>query len=443
MPKPFLNLAAVFLTSLSLHAQTPPPFIGLGDSLGEGVQSLDAAFQTQPNGYLNLVATQMGVPFPLPLIQTGPLGVVENVFERTRLSLSVLPSNLAVSGTDSSSILNGQATTPIVDETDLVISPRTGSQISVAESLRSPFIICWVGNNDVLGAVTQFDELNPTQIAAQITPTAVFNANYDQITNRLGALGGKVVFANIPDVTEAAFLFTPQDLVTFLGSDYGLPQGSYTTLIAMLLIKLGIDNGSLLQNPDWVLSPNEILIVQQAIATFNASIATHAAEINAPVVDIHTLSSNYIQNPPVVGPVRLTRSYLGGLFSLDGIHPSDTGYALIANDFIGTINSFYHLNIPPISQANLVKILYADPFIDFNHNLRVPGRPGVGLLETLGPYLGISGAYQAALLSPGVNKALGQHFMQRYLTSQGKDPDMKWNRDDAIAALRQIFHFAK
>jgi len=81
-----LILVTLFLVSGSLDTQTVSPFIGLGDSLGEGVQSLDAGAQTQVNGYLNLIGTQMGVAFSLPLIQTGPLGVVENVFERTRLN---------------------------------------------------------------------------------------------------------------------------------------------------------------------------------------------------------------------------------------------------------------------------------------------------------------------------------------------------------------------
>ena len=38
-----------------------------------------------------------------------------------------------------------------------------------------------------------------------------------------------------------------------------------------------------------------------------------------------------------------------------------------------------------------VQIFNHDPFIDFNGNGIVPGRPGTGMLETLGPILGISG----------------------------------------------------
>ena len=444
MRRLLLIVVALFLVCGSLEAQNSPPFIGLGDSLSEGVQSIDAAAQTQVHGYLSLIAGQMGVEFPLPLIVTGPFGVVEGVFERSRLNPLVLASNLAASGIDSSSILTAQAVSPAVSETDLVLFPRTGvTQISIAESLQPPLIICWVGNNDVLGAITKFDALNPAELASQITPAATFDANYAQITSRLGALRSKVVYANIPDVAEAPFLFTPQDLAAFLGSNYGLPQGSYTTLIAMLLIKLGLDNGSILQNPDWVLDPGEIQTIEQAVSTFNRIIAVRAAKNYAPVVDINSLTRRFVQNPPVVGSFTLTRRYLGGLFSLDGLHPSDICYALIANQFIQTIDSYYHVRIPPINGANLVSILYADPFVDFNHNLKVPGRPGVGLLETLGPFLGISGDQETMLVSPGVRPALGQRFMQQYLMSQGKDPNTKWTRDDAIAAFHKIFHFAK
>jgi len=59
---------------LTRSQNTPPPFVGMGDSLGEGVQSADANNRTQPFGYLNLVGHQMSVPFTLPLIQTSPRG---------------------------------------------------------------------------------------------------------------------------------------------------------------------------------------------------------------------------------------------------------------------------------------------------------------------------------------------------------------------------------
>jgi hypothetical protein len=42
----------------------------------------------------------------------------------------------------------------------------------------------------------------------------------------------------------------------------------------------------------------------------------------------------------MVGGITLTSAFLsGGLFGYDGIHPTDLGYALIANEWIRLINS--------------------------------------------------------------------------------------------------------
>ncbi len=439
MSRIFLLFFCASLTYLPVKAQlipNSPLVVGLGDSLGEGVQSIDASYQTQIHGYLPLLAAQIGVSFPLPLIKTGIFGFVGNINGRSRLNPSALVANLAVSAATSTSILDTQAGSPLETESDLVLSPRTGSQISIAESLKPRLTICWIGNNDVLGSIVSFDQLNATQI----TPTNIFNANYDQITSRLGALGGKVVFANIPEVTQVAFLFSPEDLVTFLGSSYGLPKGSYTSLIAMLLIRLGIDDGSILQNPDWVLDVGEIQTIDQAVASFNQIITAHAAQINSPVVDVNGLFTGFLQNPPALDGITATRRYLGGMFSLDGLHPSDIGYAFIANRFIQTMNSFYGAAIPTLNTEQLTSIIEADPFVDFNNNLKVKGRFGVGLLETLGPFLGISG--DSSDVPPGVNKAMGQRFMQQYFILKGKDPNTRWTERDAIEAFREIFRSA-
>lgn len=432
-------LFAVPITSQN----TPPPLVGLGDSLGEGVQSADASNRTQPFGYLNLVGQQMAVSFPLPLIQSSPLGVVGETKNRSRVQPGLLASNLAVSGATVDSLLNDQAGQPIDDETDLVLSPRTGSQMQIAESLRAPFTICWIGNNDVLSAVLAFNHLD----TSQMTSVAAFSADYAQIVSRLSAAGGHVLAANIPDVTHIAFVVSPQDLVTFLGSDLGLPQGSYTTVPTMLLIKLGLADSSILQNPDYVLDAQEIQAIQQRTQQFNQIIATDAAQAGMAVADIAALFNAVAAHPPVIDGVTLTTRFLGGLFSLDGVHPSNIGHAVVANTFIDTANAAFGMSIPRISRAVLLKTAVGDPFIDWNGNLIVRGRPLAGLLETLGPFLGISGDLQdfpGGLPGPTARKIdrnLGVRFMQQYFALKGLPPSTRWTLNDAIAAMQEVFRF--
>ena len=51
--------------------------------------------------------------------------------------------------------------------------------------------------------------------------------------------------------------------------------------------------------------------------------------------------------------------YGGGFFSLDGLHPSNTGYAIIANLFIQAFDTKYGLTIPPV---NVQAVVAADPY---------------------------------------------------------------------------------
>jgi hypothetical protein len=55
--------------------------------------------------------------------------------------------------------------------------------------------------------------------------------------------------------------------------------------------------------------------------------------------------------------------YRGGLSSLDGLHPSNTGYALIANVFIDQLNASYNLGIPDV---NVAAVYATDPYAPGN-----------------------------------------------------------------------------
>jgi lysophospholipase L1-like esterase len=273
-----------------------------------------------------------------------------------------------------------------------------------------------------------------------MTPAAEFAANYTEIVSRLHALGGKVVLANIPNVDNIAALVNGDDLIRLLGQDYGLPAGSYTTVQAVLLIKLGLADGSLIQNPDYVLDPQERQQIQNRLSTLNNIIARQAAQAGLPVVDINGLYRAVSNNPPVIGGITITNRFLGGMFSLDGVHPSNIGHAVVANAFIGRTNQFYGVNIPRLPTSELVRILQADPFVDLDGDGVVRGRPQAGFLETLAPLLGISGDVEGvAAPTAGIDKTRGAEFMRQYLLLKGRNPGEKWGLADAVEAMRDIF----
>src|SRR6266480_3642344 len=130
MWKRSVALVVILLLTLSTApaASAQVPFVGMGDSIGEGVQSGDASESTQPFNFLNLIALRLGTSFPLPLIRTGIFGIVGDTSSRSRINPNVAGLDLAVSGADVSSILRDRAdaTSPalINSETDLVLFPR-------------------------------------------------------------------------------------------------------------------------------------------------------------------------------------------------------------------------------------------------------------------------------------------------------------------------------
>lgn len=445
------RLAAVFVLwifvgaifALSAQAQEVV-MVGMGDSIGEGVQSADANLRTQPYSYLNFIAGQMGIHFPLPLIRSSPVGVIGDTTFRSRVWPHVRGLNLSVSGADVNSLLYEGADAlnegQIDSETDLVLFPRLGSQMEVGESIGAPLAVCWIGNNDVLSAALSFDELD----ASQMTSEDEFKRDFWDIAERLGTLGGDVVFANIPDVTNIGFLIDRQDLIRFLGDDFDFPEGYYTSIVVMLLIRLGLDDGNLLKNPDFVLDAGEVEKMQGRIEAFNAIIEEAASSIGAPVVDINALFDDANETPPTFFGIPVTPRFLGGIFSLDGVHPSNIGHAVAANAFIETINSHFTIDIPPISQGELELIFLGDPSQDKDGDCRVSGRFGAGLLETLGPLLGISGDKNDFIPDPyplRIDPSLGEQFIREFLTLHGKDRDRasQWDTRDAIEAFREIF----
>jgi hypothetical protein len=61
-----------------------------------------------------------------------------------------------------------------------------------------------------------------------------------------------------------------------------------------------------------------------------------------------------------VDGLRLTTDFLGGLFSLDGLHPTNTGYGIMANQFIQTMNEGFKTHIPLV---NVQQIAATDPLL--------------------------------------------------------------------------------
>lgn len=421
------------------RAQVPEGLVGLGDSIGEGVQAADASSRTQPATYLNWIAMKMGVPFPLPLIGTTPFATIGDTEQRYRLSPEIEGANLAVSGATTASLLRDAAdaltVADINSETDLVLFPRQGTQIEIAEQMDPGLVICWIGNNDVLRTATSWDHLDASQLTSELD----FARDFEELADRLDQMDSLVAFANIPNVTDIAFLFDNADLIRFTGSDFGLPAGHRTSIVVMLLLRLGLDDGSILQNADFVLDPSEIAIVEDRIAFFNGVIAARAADAGAPVLNINAIYGYLAANPIDVFGIPLTRNFLGGLFSLDAVHPSNVSHAIIADQMISLVNAHYGLAIPRLTVFDFLRAVLTDPHLDKDGDGQVTGRPLAGLVETLSPFFGFSGDFNDFDGVPAASASLAQIQGATQTAQPNQAPAeplrKRWTRKRVVDAL--------
>jgi hypothetical protein len=109
---------------------------------------------------------------------------------------------------------------------------------------------------------------------------------------------------------------------------------------------------------NWVLSKEEVQEVKVATDAYNASIQAIANAKGLAFVDANALQNQIAAGGITANNFTVTSAYVtGGGFSLDGVHPSPRGYALIANKFLEAINATYGSNFKGVN-IGLYRILY-------------------------------------------------------------------------------------
>src|SRR5262249_46016824 len=156
------------------------------------------------------------------------------------------------------------------------------------------------------------------------TPVPEFEAAYAELMRRLAATGATIVVGNIPDVTAIAFLTSAEDLaelvglpLSVIGPVLGIGPGDFVLPEAVAPIATQGITGPLPAN--LVLDATEVSLIQNAVDRFNEIIREQAGANHAAVVDVHHLLEVARKRGLDVGDHRLTTTFLGGLFSLDGI----------------------------------------------------------------------------------------------------------------------------
>jgi lysophospholipase L1-like esterase len=365
----------------------------LGDSLTAGYQSGSLLDTQQVHGWANLMATQAGFSITLPLIaypgapnvlqlqSVGPPPVITTAPGTTtgRDNFATQPTDLAVPGAFLNDIAN---TVPVANPAagqqqinQLVLGfPGLGygqdfSQATFAIHAQPTTIFLWAGNNDALVA-------DLTGTPSSMTSTANFTTQYTALIQLLTTMTpAHLVIGNIPDVTLVPYLQPAAVVLAEYSAATGLPVATLSALLGIAAgdfvtpagltqitaILAGTQKGPI--TDAGVLSAAEVVTVKAQVTAYNQVIAQQAQAVGATLVDINALFNQIAASGVTVNGFTGTTSFLGGLFSLDGIHPTNTGYAVIANKFIDTMNSSISTKIADVP---LGPVAAADPLWPIN-----------------------------------------------------------------------------
>ncbi len=388
------------------RAPAPNPLasvVFLGDSLTAGFQNGSLLDAQQVHGFASLLATQAQFPITLPLIgapgmpaaltlvSDGLLPVLghQSGVSAGRENPDAQPTDLAVPGYTVGQLLHTAPTaTPSPGEdlwTELVLGYPEGdtkTQPEAAVALAPTAIFLWIGGNDALPA----DAAGSPQA---MTPLAGFTSDYTLLMTWLKAhTSAHLVVANVADVTAIAYMTPASEVLEAVaaqtgiraaevGSELGIAPGDLVNPAGLAIVEGQLASfapgGTLLPLPgSGVLTSAEIVTVQATIAAYNQVIAQQVAAVGGTLVDLHACVATLAEGLSING-FQATTAFLGGLFSLDGVHPTDTGYALIANCYIATLNSALDLSIPAV---NVAQVAANDPY--FGGNLTAAGAMGAG-----------------------------------------------------------------
>ena len=377
-------LAAALATSAGAAAAQNPKIdlsrlVVIGDSLSAGYQNDSLMSTQQVNGYAAVLARQARANMVLPLIAPpgipnaliSPFGDRLPGLSTGRIDWSKPVTNLAVPGARvRDAVVRFQSdNSPVGDlfaTFNLLVLGPVGTPVDIAVTMQPTTAIVWLGSNDAMLPATLLGE-------AWVTDPVQLAQDYEQVLSRLKNTGAKLVVANIPDVF-AVPAFTPVEAVA---QKAGIPlqvfcpavtgmldcAGSYlnpagAAAVGGILAALAGGGSPAPLTDAMLVDSSEAAIINNAVAAYNSTIKSLAAKYGATLVDIRTLVNDMKQNGKVVAGRKLTTAFMGGLFSLDGTHPTNVGYALIANEFIKTLNRQNAAGIPP---ADIDDVAQEDP----------------------------------------------------------------------------------
>lgn len=177
-----------------------------------------------------------------------------------------------------------------------------------------------------------------TNLGPQITAAALAsgNATLVALAPYLGATYGQARQAAPGDLV-------PLTTRSAIGAQVTLPHGIPAALGANGVAYPFADN--------YVLTVKEVTAINAAIASYNTTIQAAATANGYAFVDANAKMKELSSQSGIqYNGVKYTATFVtGGAFSLDGVHLTGRGYAVIANEFIKAINKTYKSSLTQVN----------------------------------------------------------------------------------------------
>lgn len=383
-------------------------YVSLGTSISAGWQSGGLVDRHQTRSFPYLFARQAGVTrFDQPLVGGDGLPAL------SRLVSLGPPLTITSQGRTNGSPTNFALATPyhhfavpfsilpdVTDPSQYYTPPYTGRDLmfdtierrrgallaQIVAGMNPPptFFTLEFGSNELLGPATRGSG-TPT------IPAATWGVILHNILDAMEGSFPDAKFAifTVPDVTRIPFVRTlpplvldrdglpasPTTLLLGPGSGPGgtmVPGQDFVLLTAGPLLAagvgyplgstsyssgFGVPGTGVALDDTLVLSAPEAASIRAAVDGYNAAIRTEAAARGFALVDLHALLRQAASPGFVIGGSTYTGAFLtGGLFSLDGVHPTDLAHAILCNALIEAVNATYGSRLPLVNVAEVASV---------------------------------------------------------------------------------------
>jgi len=363
------------------------------------------------SGYLRLTAITNGAPVTAPVTDSlaaisGSLNTGTNLLRKysgtDNQNLGVPGIRVADVTTVGYGLNNPVGYNPFFERLLAGSSPATYLQYvqERVATLKPTFFSNWLGNNDVLLYAVAGGASTATAPVA-LTAVADFTTKYKQVLDALttptsaAPSGARGVLATIPNVTNVPLFTTVKAsaVKALIRSNPALPNASsaslyittgtgaireatdadYILLTAQAVIgtgatatqplPIGVGYGPTLaqSNPlpsRFVLDADEAATVLTRTNDLNNVIRGEATSRGLALFDANIYFQGVATNGVATNAVANSTSFItGNLFSLDGVHPTARGYALVANEFIRAINNRYGATIRQVDANSYRPVL--------------------------------------------------------------------------------------